>query len=82
MLKPAIPNHKFFDAAILCAVFILTVCSAQAVTVSNLNDAGPGSLRDAITQANTTPGNDVINFTTGAGTIDRSQRRFRQSPKR
>jgi hypothetical protein len=31
--------------------------------VTNTNDAGAGSLRDAISQANTAPGADVINFT-------------------
>jgi hypothetical protein len=39
-------------------------------TVSNLNDAGPGSLRQAIVSANVAPGADVIVFQPGlAGTI-------------
>jgi len=33
-----------------------------AFTVMNLNDSGPGSLRDAIAQANASPGADTINF--------------------
>src|SRR4051794_8733830 len=37
--------------------------TAPAVyTVFNANDAGPGSLRDAITQADTTAAADAINF--------------------
>src|SRR5215468_4883251 len=39
-------------------------------TVMNLADSGPGSLRAAITSANTTPGADVIQFAPGLkGTI-------------
>src|SRR5262245_42818132 len=39
-------------------------------TVSNLADSGPGSLRGALTSANTTPGADVIQFAPGLkGTI-------------
>ena len=34
-------------------------------TVTNLNDSGLGSLRQAIADANTTPGNDVIVFQPG-----------------
>ena len=37
-------------------------------TVTNINDAGPDSLRDAITKANATAGADIINFNIpGAG---------------
>src|SRR5437016_8771098 len=39
-------------------------------TVTTLNDAGAGSLRDAITQSNANPGADVIEFQAGlTGTI-------------
>ena len=41
---------------------------AATFTVTNLNDSGTGSLRQAIDNANTTPGSDTINFSTG-GTI-------------
>jgi hypothetical protein len=40
----------------------------SALTVSNLNDSGAGSLRRAIVDANAHPGADTINFTV-AGTI-------------
>ncbi|MAD97384.1 MAG: hypothetical protein CMB99_08670 [Flavobacteriaceae bacterium] len=37
------------------------------LTVSNTDDTGAGSLRDAITQANNNPGADVIEFAIGTG---------------
>ena len=44
--------------------------SAATFTVTNLNDNGAGSLRDAITQANTMAGADTIDFQAGlTGTI-------------
>lgn|GEM_PF-5410187 len=41
--------------------------NAITVTVNNTNDAGAGSLREAIVITNTTVGNDLINFNLGAG---------------
>lgn len=35
---------------------------AATITVTNINDAGPGSLRDAINSANTTSGQDTVDF--------------------
>ena len=42
--------------------------SASSFVVTNTNDAGPGSLRQAILDANASPGTDVIGFNIpGAG---------------
>ncbi len=47
---------------------ITTFVSAATFTVTNTNDTGPGSLRQAILDANATPGADVIAFNiTGGG---------------
>ncbi|HVR40345.1 MAG TPA: Calx-beta domain-containing protein, partial [Thermoanaerobaculia bacterium] len=44
--------------------------SAASFNVTNLNDNGAGSLRDALIQANTTAGDDVVTFQAGlTGTI-------------
>src|SRR5712692_1943934 len=61
------------SAAMLCATLITLGGSASAATsVTNTNDSGPGSLRDAILSANGTPGADTITFNipgTGTHTI-------------
>jgi hypothetical protein len=42
----------------------------QSILVTNTNDSGAGSLRQAITEANASPGSDAINFQAGlTGTI-------------
>jgi hypothetical protein len=43
---------------------------AATYMVTNFNDSGPGSLRDAIMMANSNPGPDTIMFNTGPGTIN------------
>ena len=51
--------------AVLLASLMLAVGEARAsttFTVTNTNDSGAGSLRQAILDANNTPGADVINF--------------------
>ena len=55
-------------AFVICAVFILSVYSAKAATftVSSTNDAGPGSLRQAILDANINAGADTITISVAA----------------
>src|SRR5690348_5637277 len=57
--------------AAAAAGFVLSPTAfAATYTVGNLNDSGPGSLRDAIAQANANPGADTITFASNvSGTI-------------
>ncbi len=54
-------------AALLLTVFF-PLAHAATFTVSNLNDSGSGSLRDAMAQANANPDSDTIKFSV-TGTI-------------
>ncbi|MGI8788258.1 MAG: FG-GAP-like repeat-containing protein [Pyrinomonadaceae bacterium] len=46
-----------------CALLFSTITGAAATyTVTNTNDSGAGSLRDAVAQANATTADDTINF--------------------
>lgn len=74
------PMNVFFDFPrrglgtawpLALAFLLLGIHSARAntYTVSNTNDSGPGSLRQAITDANNNPGADVIDFSV-AGTVN------------
>ena len=54
---------------------IVSAASSQAApsmtfTVTDNGDTGPGTLRNAIDQANLSPGADLINFTAGLATIN------------
>ena len=46
----------------------VSVARAASFVVTNLNDSGPGSLRQAILDANAATGQDTITFST-SGTI-------------
>jgi hypothetical protein len=70
--------------ALLLAAAITSVPAATFI-VNNVNDSGTGSFRQAIVQANNTPGPDTITFQipgTGVQTIVRSRLRCRPSPIR
>jgi parallel beta-helix repeat protein len=49
--------------SLVCFAASLSLASAAVFTVTNTNDSGIGSLRQAILDANATPGADTINFT-------------------
>jgi hypothetical protein len=49
-------------AASVMVVMLASQAQALTYTVTNTNDAGAGSLRQAINDANTNPGADTINF--------------------
>jgi len=70
-------QSRFFKRLAFCAAtiaitgsFAISPAIAATFTVSNTNDAGAGSLRQAILDANAAGGTDTIDFTAGAaGTI-------------
>jgi Bacterial Ig-like domain (group 1)/Right handed beta helix region len=49
-------------AGAVCLLVFAPTAAAATFTVVNTNDSGPGSLRQAILDANTNPGADSINF--------------------
>lgn len=64
--------RTFSSVLILVFGFAIGVASANTFTVVNTNDSGGGSLRQAIINANTSPGTDTIAFNisgTGVHTI-------------
>ena len=49
----------------LCSLLFAPAAFAATFTVNNTNDTGAGSLRQAITSANSAPGPDIIVFNIG-----------------
>ncbi len=70
MLRRAVFGERVpgSPSSLLLAVAVPLRAGAGFRTVTNTNDAGPGSLRQAILDANAFPGNDIIDFNIpGAG---------------
>ncbi len=62
MIMTTKPSRKILVTASLIWIAAALPLSAATLTVTNTNDSGPGSLRDALTQANSNAQADTINF--------------------
>jgi hypothetical protein len=63
--------NRLFRTSLTTLALFFAICATTAAatfTVTNANDSGAGSLRQAILDANATPGFDTINFNIGSGT--------------
>ena len=72
MLRPRSPggSHMRLRALAICGCLAAATAHGATFTVTNLNDAGAGSLRQAVIDANAAPGADTIIFDAGVtGTI-------------
>lgn len=68
--NPLRPLASRLGLAFTLAPFLAGPALAATFTVSNLSDSGPGSLRQAVLDANASPGADDVVFTPGlTGTI-------------
>lgn len=71
-MRTARLNIRLIALRAWMSVAVCGACAAPAAgfTVTNLNDHGPGSLREAVTLADAAPGGDTIDFQAGlTGTI-------------
>jgi CSLREA domain-containing protein len=75
MMKEYTVSKRMMISVVLVAMFLVLVpmistkrVRANTFTVTSLNDSGAGSLRQAILDANSNPGDDTINITV-TGTI-------------
>jgi len=62
-------QKRLLSHALWSSMLLASMAHAATFTVSNTDDSGPGSLRQAITDANATAGNDVIDITLSAGSV-------------
>lgn len=74
---------KRFAAFVLATAILAAPAAAATYTVTNTADTGAGSLRQAIADANGTPGvPDTIAFNIRVSTRSHRLRRCRRSPTR
>ncbi len=61
---------RFLSSSLVCILYFFQIGTASGqstYTVTNPNDSGSGSLREAMVNANTNPGLDTIQFDLGGG---------------
>jgi hypothetical protein len=64
-------NYKILFFALVICLTAITISKAKTFTVTNTNSSGPGSLMQAVEDANNTAGADTIIFATNVrGTIN------------
>jgi len=66
-MKRCLSSLLNFILRIALAIPGLSTVQAATFTVTNLDDSGPGSLRQAVLDANLTAGSDAIVFQNGLG---------------
>ena len=63
-------RHPLAQGIALAIAISAGVTQAAVFNVTTNDDSGPGSLRQAVLDANASPGADQITFNDGLGTID------------
>ena len=66
-IKPKISGFSYRSLSLAITMALSTATQAATYTVSNTNDSGAGSLRQAVLNANATTVADVINFSLAPG---------------